>query len=242
MFRMRHRPRLIWGAILIFGIGLAMLLRPAPKPPLDRLLADLNAKLPWHYQWVDDRLTRYPFPRRIVNRTLAKDRVIDDRKQSAAGKLAAMGTNAWPAVPQLVETVAANRRSAHLAASVLALMNACDHPNWSELEKRFAGQPKLQQYFVPLVRANFSPHSSHYRYVFGGVIGQHKSDAYLALRRLGVIGVGAIGPAAQGSIPFLIEVIHTDADHELWVPAAVALAKLGAERLRGVRTDSHCPG
>ncbi|MSU63693.1 MAG: hypothetical protein EXS31_15050 [Pedosphaera sp.] len=130
------------------------------------------------------------------------------------GQLVQMGTNAWSAVPALVEAlIRENLPVGFAAASVLAQIKADDYSGWGDLAKGLKSQTNAFYVFRDLNKG-FGRFGHRYDFIH---------------RRFGLVGLAAVGPFAKPAIPDLVGVIQTKEDHELWIPAVVALNKIGAE-------------
>ena len=180
---------------------------------IDSLLAEMYARPPWYHRWI---LSSPGFRQNVpelARRAYRAESQVWMNSGGAARKLAALGTNAWPGIPALVDGVNKRPRLAMRAISVLAQIEADNHPNWKELAKPWRGGAGVATAlgYVLWTKNEFA-------------------QTYDARhRRFALLGLGEVGPAAQSAIPHVVGVLKTDDDHQLWPLAVVALRNAEVE-------------
>jgi hypothetical protein len=185
-----------------------------PSRVIEKLLAEMYAQPPWYHRWIlSSPGLRQNVPELSRRAYRAESRVWMN-SGGAAGKLAALGTNAWPAIPVLVDAVNKRGRLAVRTISVLAQIEADKHPDWNKLAGPWRGQSGVATNLAYLLytKNEFAqPYDARHR-------------------RFGLHGLGAVGLAAQPASQHVIGVLKTDEDHQLWPLAAVALANAKVDR------------
>lgn len=190
--------------------------RPKPSPQLESLMSELHAESPFLVQWLNrgigPNLARSRFAQPLVRRVARIDFENWQRRRNAVAQLIAMGTNAWPVVPALMDDLNHDIQSGLFAASVLVGIQADQHPAWNELLPRFRKQSAPVRVF---------------RHLLTGW--DEFARAYdLRHRRFALLGLAAVGTIAAPAIPDLIELLNSENDHELWPAAAATLQAVGA--------------
>jgi HEAT repeat protein len=196
---------------------------------LDWLVGEVRAEVPRFYRWVNRTpAIQNVLPSKWATKLRQADLRVDLRRWRAVEELAGMGTNAWPAVPMLVDALQHTNRSIAVAAgSVLARIKADQHPDWRRFEQRLSGCSGL----IPV-----------FRYLEAGRL-RNPQQRDFAHRRFVLIGLAAVGPAAESAIPDVMEIAKSKEDYELRVLAIVALARIGSEQkqcvalFRGILLD-----
>jgi len=185
-----------------------------PARVIDSLLAEMYAQPRFYYRWVlsSPRLRRN-LPE-LAHRAGRAESQVWMNSGGAARKLAELGTNAWPAIPVLVDGVITRPSLAMRAISVLAQIDADEHPDWNNLARRWRGDTVVATKLGYLL---FTKNEFAQTY-----------DA--RHRRFGLLGLALVGPAAQLQTQHLIGVLKTDDDHPLWPLAATALTNAKVDR------------
>ncbi len=179
-----------------------------------QLLRQVQATVPWYYRWIEAYGVRFHLPRQWVMKAAHADMAADEGRQGAAGRLAALGTNAWRVAPALLDAVARGDMSIGVpAARALAGMNIDQAPHWERLAGRLAGQTRAVRVLEWLVRG-----SDEWRRPYS-----------LANRRFGLLGLGAVGPAAKPTAPMVVELLKSRDDSGLWPAAVSALVGMKAD-------------
>lgn len=182
---------------------------------IDSLLAEMYARPSWYHRWVlSSPWLRQNVPE-LTRRAYRAESQLWMKSGEATRKLAALGTNAWPAIPILVDGVTQRGRGglAMRTISVLAQVEADKHPDWNKLVKTWRGHAGLATNLAYLLytKNEFAqPYDARHR-------------------RFGLLGLGAVGPAAQPVSQHVIGVLKTDDDHQLWPLAAAALRNAQVE-------------
>ena len=201
-------------SVIFFGAAPPSQL-PKISPQLELLLSELHTESPFLVQWIErigPNLARSRIAQPLVRRVARSDYETWTRRRNAAAQLIAMGTNAWPVVPVLMDDLNHDIQSGLLAAPVLMGIQADQHPAWNEL------LPRLRNRSAP-VRV--------FRHLLTGR--DEFARAYdLRHRRFALLGLAAVGLTAAPAIPDLIELLNSENDHELWPTAAAALQAVGA--------------
>ena len=214
--------------MLLFLVAAAALCLRAPAagdpgPALAALVRDLLQEGPWYYRPVQ----RWPSLQRLLPQAwLRKMEARHDdlsqvlRRDSAIHKLAAMGTNAWPAVPALARALRRGDVSVALAAAEgLAVIKADEHPDWARVEQRLNGQSTAARAFDYLLVG---------RDQFG-----RRYDP--TRRRFALVGLAATGPAAGRAGSDVIDLLKSKEEaHELRALAPAALARIDAGKQQAV--------
>jgi HEAT repeat protein len=192
--------------------------QPPPKasPQLEFLMNELRAESPFYFRWLNrnigPNLARSRIVEPLVRRVVRNDFENWQRRRTAAAQLIALGTNAWPVVPALVDDLNADLQLGLPAASVLVGIQADQHPSWNEL------LPRLRMKSAP-VRV--------FRHLLTGW-DEFTRTYDLRHRRFALLGLAAVGTTAAPAIPDLIELLNSENDHELWPAAATTLQAIGA--------------
>ena len=177
------------------------------------LLAEMYARPSWYHRWVlSSPWLRQNVPE-LTRRAYRAESQVWMKSGEAARKLAALGTNAWPAIPVLVAGVTNQPRLAMRAISVLVQIEADQHPDWNNLAQPWRGDAGAATYlgYVLYTKNEFvQPYD-----------GRH--------RRFALLGLGAVGPGAPLAVPHVMGVLKTDDDHQLWPLAAAALRNAEVE-------------
>jgi hypothetical protein len=134
------------------------------------------------------------------------------RRRSARDQLIAMGTNAWPVVPALVDDLNDDIQFGLPAASVLVGIQAEQHPAWNDL--------------LPRLRTKSAPVRVFRHLLTGHDEGARPYDP--GHRRFALLGLAAVGTTAAPAIPDILELLNAEDDHELWPVAAATLQVVGA--------------
>jgi HEAT repeat protein len=122
-----------------------------------------------------------------------------------------MGTNAWCVVPNLLGFLdRKDYECSFTAAGVLASINAPSHPRWPEFATQLRGNHKAAFILRYMIFGN-----NNY--------GQPYDSAD---RRFAIIALGAIGPAAAGAYPEIMEVFKYGQNQETRGVALNAAAKI----------------
>lgn len=179
------------------------------------LMRDLRAEMPFYCRWLDARLvpgSPYRIPKWLASRVLHAESSAYARREQAVAALGALGANAWPAVPELVEMLEDPNLYAGVAAGrVLVRLRATEHPDWPRLETRLTGRRRSAQVFRSLLigRDGFPSRFDQ------------------AHRQFALVGLAAIGPAASNTIPDVFAVLKSKEHHQLWPSALATLGKTG---------------
>lgn len=178
-----------------------------------RLLSQMYAQPPWYHRWI----LSSPGLRRNVPELWLRAYRADSQAwldaDAASRKLAALGTNGWPAIPALVDGVGKRPRLAVRAISVLSQIGADQHPAWKELARPWRGDASVATNlgYLLFTKNEFAqPYDARHR-------------------RFALIGLASIGHAAQPQSQHLVGVLETDNDHPLWPLAAAALRESQVE-------------
>lgn len=205
-------------ALLAAGWSFHKITRKAPPRPVE-LAETLGAKLPFYYRWAGARFgsPKTKLPKAVLNKVEQAYEAQSGRRIKAMGELARMGTNAWPAVPLLVDLLDdKDMQCSFSAASVLARIRASEHPDWTKMEARLGGRSGA----VFILR----------HMIFGKDQFGRPYDA--AHRRFAMIGLAAIGPKAGSAYPELMEVVKYGEDQELRGLALNASARIDTDKTR----------
>ena len=163
------------------------------------LVQDLGSAESWYYE-------------RLAGRASQSELETSIKSSRAKQELLKMGTNAWPAVPMLLDTLNSTNLGARVrAAEVLAGIGADQHPSWREYRRRLEGRTKPAEAF---------------RYLLYGQ--NENGQTYNETCRLFALrGIEAAGPAGRASLPQLMGICRFEADHEIKVAAVRAIGSAG---------------
>jgi hypothetical protein len=189
---------------------------PAPSVQLEFLINELHVQPPFYYRWIERHMgsnfSRSRMAQPLVRRTLQLEILNWQRRRNAAAQLAALGTNAWPVAPSLCKDVSRDVPTGVLAASVLARINADQHPQWHALVQPW------QSRTTPVVV---------FRHLLTGR-DEFARPYEAAHRRFALLGLTAVRTAAAPAIPDLLDLLHSEPSHELWPLAVTPLEQAGA--------------
>ncbi len=205
-----------------------------PRSAAEALAADLALADPWFDRWLQAshlwyRLVPDQLEWPLRDRASRAVNELHQRKLSAATKLRAMGTNAWPFVPVLIESLRGDDYNNVTAVDALARIRADEHPDWPRLAKRLEGNRKAAFAFNYLLNAF--------------VLSNHPFVAQD--ERFALIGLAATGQAGSehiSSVRWKLKEMQLLVEDEptLWDPDLLRLAVLALNRM-GAEQD-HVPG
>ena len=138
------------------------------------------------------------------------------RRSRAVAQLSKMGTNAWPAIPSLVNLAGhSDVQIAVGAATVLANIKAQEHPRWTEFQGGLPASTNGFRAFLYLVTGKT----------------EFNRPYELTQRRFGLIALAAIGPPAKAAAQALIRLFQSksEEDWKLWDSLAITLKAVGAD-------------
>jgi HEAT repeat protein len=185
-----------------------------PVRVVDSLLAEMYAQPRFYYRWVlSSPGLRQNLPG-LAHRAGRAETQVWMNSGGAARKLAGLGTNAWPAIPVLVDGVIERPPLAMRAISVLVEIDADKHPDWNNFARRWRGDAGVATKLSYLL---FTKNE----------FGQTYEARH---RRFALLGLALVGPAAQPQMQHLIGVLKSDDDHPLWPLAATALTNAKVDR------------
>lgn len=230
-------------------------------PPMNQLMTDLCVKDAWYYRLVTyiatsariHRMSHRVLPATWENAANVSERKIESVNFQALDKLCALGTNAYPAIPALVECLQDPDEPLRVrASSVLCAIHA---ENDGRLAEALRSQTDLRRILATLWymtddrlygwevyshigninRSRFAfvalgQCGARARPVVSNVAAMACAEHGMELRTNAMLCLGAIGPAADAAVPMLKQ---TASDHKEW-PQIRALA---AESLQCIAPD-----
>ena len=226
-FAMRSAPRKAAAGLLLLSLALALLVSAnwdrksnGPDDALNQCVRDLRADSPWYWYYATKNPgIRNLLPRKWLNKEHNEWSDREFRRQEARRKLSGMGTDAWPAVPVLLETLKSKNASIRVVAGwTLAAIKADEHPDWSRLSTVLEGKRGPADALRYIL--NNPPPSEERR--------------NLVYRRFALIGLAATGPAVASVYSDVISVVKYGEDTEIRALAVTTAAKLQSERKRTV--------
>lgn len=208
---------LVLGVLISVGIhtlGGAHSQRADISPSPKQLLRQVQATVPWYYRWIEAYGVRLHLPQQWISKAFTADLNADQVRSAAVVRLAALGTNAWITAPALTDIVAkGDMRIGVPAALTLAGMKIEQSPDWQRLAGRLADRPQAVRILEWLVKGS----------------DEWRRPYTLAQRRFGLVGLGAVGPAAKPAAPMVVELLKSRDDSALWPAAIAALAGMKPE-------------
>ncbi len=214
---------LVAGLLLLLGLVSFARLRSGPRAgngvaAIDSLLRDLRAQTPFYYTWSAKPPLSRILPKAWLNQAHMAWSQTNSQRTLAIWKLLNMGTNAWPAVPALVNALDANDYSVSvMAANALAGIRANESPVWWQLELSLLGKPRPAKAF---------------RYLLTGRNPLSQKPYDLAYRRFALVGLAATGRAGSVADQEIINILKFEEDPELRAKAVIAAAAIERDTSR----------
>ncbi|MCW5558356.1 MAG: HEAT repeat domain-containing protein [Verrucomicrobiae bacterium] len=216
----------IASAVALAACGAIVTLNRGPALPSDpglrQALRDLRATLPWHYRLANSsRLARRILPASWYSyrRDLETILKVQSLHSKAVEHFRLAGTNAWPAIPALLALLDSHDVGIrNYAALSLAKVQATDHPEWPEMSRVLRGRSRAAQTLCNLVSRAFP--------------GEPFPDTRWPT--FGLLGLSAVGPAADWTRPELIQCVRAQQDPAIRAAAVFALGRLTPDPTNGL--------
>jgi len=216
-------------AAMLAAGGMIFFVTRGPEPPSDprlqQALRDLQATIPWHHRLENSRLVRrlipdswYP-PARIPKGRFDAFLKVNFLHWKGVEQFRLSGTNAWSAIPPLLDLLdSRDVEIRNCAALSLAVIQAADHPEWPEQSRTLQGRPRAAHALHHWVRLA-SP-----------------EEPFADTRPLsfGLLGLGAVGTAADWTRPEVMECLRAQKDPAVRAAAVFALGRLTPDPTNGL--------
>jgi HEAT repeat protein len=197
---------------------------PAPlEPRLGKLVHDVRADVPVYHAWIIRMFSARKaawVPDRWVKRAYAEAERASARRGRAASELWGMGTNAWAAIPALLQALKSrNPEIRYTAAVVLGRIKAGQAPEFDWLKPCLRDQERPADVFGFLLTGQ--DEFSH----------RWEQD----IRCFALTGLTAMGPGARSKLGMMLEILRSkEEDNEIRVKASEVIYSIGPAGEGGV--------
>jgi HEAT repeat protein len=153
-------------------------------------------------------------PNRLVLLVNAEVDRVTERRDQARRELGRMGTNAWPAIPFLLDILERqDLYTRYATAEALAKIRADQAPEFERLKPRLRNQTRLAEVFGVLLTGSDESGPRHGREV----------------RCFALAGLAALGPGARSRLGMVVEITKAqDEDHEIRALALEMIRSVGS--------------
>ncbi len=170
---------------------------------------------PWYQKFALHPIVQPRLPRFWLLQTEKYEFAMDLRRRRAQQQLSALGSNAWPVVPNLLRELAAGtqlHRDVPIV-EVLTAIRADEAPGWSNSTMVLRGRTQAAPALLHLLRGRngfMVPYDARHR-------------------RFALIALAEIRQSDPSIAAAVTSVLQSREDHELWLDAARAWRRLGED-------------